>query len=233
MKLSPTFDPLSLLLALSGTYPIHETRQRSWWRQIHKIGFLFCLVQLWLTFMGFRKESRRSGAVEHFANNIMRLSVLNKQFFTLLVPVVYILTMFLHIRSLQRFHSRTADSDDLVRSDTWTQQMNYGRSVVRIQEISTRNSNIAVLLLLVGVLLNMWIGFVYTRETTGTAPEALSLYFYQVALLNFVGTALHIGIRFKGIGMRLQLLLDMQRRILRDITRMELERMRTGNVFER
>lgn len=197
------------------------------------MGLFFSLLQLSLTSFGYYTESRRSSAMDHFSNNIMRVTVLQKQVFTVIVPVVYNLTKFFHLRPLEWFHAKTATFDDMIRRGTWTQQMNGGRTVDHMQDVTHRLNYAAVLFFVVVETVNLIIGYIYTRDTAQANPGVAIFYFYQVTIVNFLGTALYIGIRLNGIRMRLQVLLELQRSILRDITRMELEKRRICVLFQK
>lgn len=232
MNLLRSFRPLSLILLLAGTEPIHEGPQSAWWKKLNRIGLFFCVLQLTFTLLGYAKESERAEATAHFRNNINRLTILQKQWFTISVPVIYILTKFYHLRHLELFHSRLARFDALLRVGSGKHQMDSRRALKRMEEASWRWNVIGALCLIFGEVLNFSIGAAYIYATTQRPPEAITFYFYQVTVVNFIGTAFDIGIKLNGVKMRLQLLLDMQKLIVRDIVKVELEKRRISVLFK-
>lgn len=223
MKYPIHFHPLSLILLLAGTEPIHEAHQVPLWKKLNKIGLVFCVLQLVLTILGYGKESRRAGVIDNYTNNIMQVSIINKQMFTIVLPYVYVLTKLYHHRHLHLFHSRLGQFDALIRAG---EIKGLVETLQKMHEASWVWNLIAALSLVVGEVVNIAIGAAYIYKTTLSEPQFETFYFYQVTIVNFVGAALDISVKLNGLKMRLHLLLELEREIVKDIVRGELEKRR-------
>lgn len=231
MSLFPT-NPLSFILLVAGTDPIHETLQTSWWKKINIIGFPIAIIQFAMTISGYIKENKRAGAIEHFSNNIMRITILNKQLFTIVIPFVYILTKFFHIRFLEQFYSKLAAFDQLLCVKSRKHQINFERDVKEISKISFRLSVLGVFSLVVLEVIMVYVGILYIQSTSEKSPEFKIFYFYQLTVVNFLGNAFDITIKLNGLQMRLGLLVELQSNILKDIVRSEMEKKKVEVVFK-
>lgn len=218
------FDPIYLILLLAGTEPIHESPKTSWWKKLNKIGILFCIIQLTLTILGYIKESGRSGATGHFTNNIMRLTIINKQMFTIIVPILYNGTKFYHLKELEMFHQKVSQFDEMIRITSRKIEHRFKGDLERIQKTSDRLRILSAVLLILGEALNIWIGAVYIIRTTKEPPQVVTFYFYQVTVVNFIGAALDIGIKLSGVKWRLQLVVDLEKKIVKSIVKKELDK---------
>lgn len=226
------WDPLFIILLLVGTEPIHERRQTSWWQKINLFGLICCVAQLTLTVFGFFEESARREATEHFKNNILRLTILYKQIFTVVQPFLYLFAKILRIRCLELFHERISRFDNLISVTSSRLPVSFKQAVERIRKVSARLKLTSAFLLAIGEVLNVTIGVFYTIRTSDTPLQVKIFYFYQITVLNFVGTAFHIVIKLTEVKMRLQLLVDMEKGILRDIVMAELEKSQISVMFK-
>lgn len=217
-------DPLFVILLLAGTEPLHETRQQSFWKKINKVGFFLCIAQNIFTVLGFFYERDRPAAITTYNNNVQQISIQYKQFFTITQPFVYLVGKVLHLRFTELFHLSLTRFDDSLRSGTQKYGLNFNIAVKRTHEITMRLNTIASLILVVGEIINIWIGVIYVKRTTFGTPHFRIFYFYQVTVVNFVASAFYIGIKLNDIKMRLQLLVQLEKEIVKEIQSVESER---------
>lgn len=208
---------LSVILLLVGAKPFHETCRGSRWRKINPIGLLFCIGQLAITTLGFTKERERSGATGYYKNNIIVVTVVYKQFLTLLLPFLYVIGKLLRIRQLELFHVKTAQFDRAICRESWNYRFNFPEAVQKLKESSRRLSFLAGLSLCFGEVGIIYIGAVYSIRTTDTTPKADLFYFYQVTILIYLGCGFYNGILLNDLQKRMQLLVEMEKSIVEDI----------------
>lgn len=227
------FEPLSLILLFAGTDPIYETKRRTWWQKINILGLVLCVVQLSLTIVLYYEELKRGKVVEIYTNNIMRITIVHKRMFTIIIPFIYCFSKFHHVQELELFYSKSLRFDELIRiaGAAWKHQLDFGESVKRVHRINHRLNVVYGVLLIVIEVVNIWIGVFYILRTTKAAPQFTTFYFYQMSVVIFVGAAFYIFIQLKSLKMRIELLLALEGCIVRDITRMELEKRRFGMAF--
>lgn len=227
------FELLSLILLFAGSDPIYERKRRNLWKKINILGLILCVVQLTLTLVLYYQELKRGAVVEIYTNNIMRLTIVHKRMFTIIIPFVYCFTKFYHWQELELFHSKSDRFDELIRiaGASWKHQMDFGESVRRVHQINHRLNVICGLVLIAIEVVNILIGVFYILRTTKSTPQFHTFYFYQMTVVVFVGAAFYITIQLNSAKMRIDLLLALERCIVRDITRMELEKRRLGMAF--
>lgn len=216
MQFSMPINPLFLILFLAGTETIHETKRGSWWGKLNKIGFLCCICQLTLTVMGFDKERERSKNNTFYENNIVRFALINKQIHTLLIPFVYMVSKFVHVRDIEMFHGLSSRFDELITADK-SHRVFFRAAISRLRVILFRMCVISAGVLVVLEVVNIGIGILYVIHSTNTTPQFDTFYFYQVTVVIILGSAFDVAVKLHGLEKRMHLLVEFQERLLEDM----------------
>lgn len=233
MNLFTKVNPLSVILIVVGAEPTLSTKPGSaWWKKINPLGGLICVIQLVLIIFGYLNEQERVGVRDHYTNNILRITIIYKQTFTVCQPFVFVLAKLCKIRRVEMLNLKMQHFDRLISS--WKhpgQHKKFKESLKIMEEINSRWKLIAALSLVVGEVINIFIGAYYILKTTGIAATFETFYFYQVAVVHFVACAFDIGITLTGVKMRLHMVLELQRSVVREISMDECQKMKVRELF--
>lgn len=225
-------DPLAVLLLMMGGCPLWEAKRRPWYRKVHPVGVFFSTLQLSMTMYAEYRLYFGPETTSVHGNNVMNVSTIVKKTSAILIPFVYCASKIIYVRYLEQLHEKTELFDGLIRSQPRTRLIDFSSRLKPLRTSIFRIRSGVVGGLLLFLPLNVLIGMKYTKRMTKQNADFWFLYYFQMPMMIFIVTALHIALQLLEIHRRLEFILQMEQSLLSQIIAVERENLRIISMFD-
>lgn len=189
------------VLLLLGMYPMQEQQQLRWQDKVNVLGLILTLCHSTVTVYLFRAEQTNAGYLSANKNNIVQSTIILERLMALAVPLVFIVSRFCYVRTLERFWEKVHVLDGFLRS------VQEEEETTKTEQRILRANLLAGVFVVVCACFNATSFYFYYLMLSGTERPRLSkIYYFNYATIVYSSGAMYIFARIYGLSLRLECL---------------------------